>query len=268
MAGVDAAVTCTLLAGAFLLETASLLKAAGSTWTLQKLSRRRWSGLHYRMVLWFRWLFNAAECSRRWPGFIGAHGYLDRRFLCFSYRAYGSSLQEIEQNTKARVLDEIRSMVADCKGEEKLRTTRGGLELERLSKLLAERLSVPQREQFQQLQELIQDRIIHNDFDKSCTIWRSVTEKIHEYKWALRDDGSVCLLRATEQISSYMAYLLNKKPHMLPPPVRPEPKKYLTADQGESAICQALISCKELTKEAKLEAVLGVCQLLQPGVPH
>ena len=131
------------------------------------------------MVLRFRRLVKAAEWSRRWPGFIGTYTIICK-FPCST--DFGSSLQEIKPDTKKYVLNEIRRMVEERLGdEEKLRTTRGGLELERLSKLLAERLSVPQREQFQQLQQLIQDRIIHNDFDKSCTIWRSVTEEIHSH---------------------------------------------------------------------------------------
>jgi len=51
--GFDARVTFALLAGAYLLETASLLKAAGSTWTVQILDSRGCDGLR-RMVLWFR----------------------------------------------------------------------------------------------------------------------------------------------------------------------------------------------------------------------
>ncbi|CAN6275190.1 unnamed protein product [Urochloa humidicola] len=52
---VDVAVSYTLLAGAFLLETSSLLRALGSSWAYAFLCNTRWSWLRY-----------AALCSGRW----------------------------------------------------------------------------------------------------------------------------------------------------------------------------------------------------------
>ncbi|XP_025820805.1 uncharacterized protein LOC112896897 [Panicum hallii] len=241
--GFDAAVTFTLLAGAFLLETASLLKAAGSTWTVQMLKSRRWDGLH-RMVLRFRRLVKAAECNRRWPGFIGTYyGFQVSR----CGRGFSSSIQEIEPYTKRYVLGLIRRMVHECRGdEEKLRTSRGGLSLQRLS--------VPQ--------QLIEDKITQNEFDESFFIWSFVSRSFigHGVNLCLYSTERRRLLYdAIKEISEYMDYLLRKKPHMLPTPVRHRLKYriiYERENGGKNDIYQELIR-GEFT-EAKLKAVLGV----------
>ncbi|PUZ50388.1 hypothetical protein GQ55_6G055100 [Panicum hallii var. hallii] len=240
--GFDAAVTLTLLAGAFLLETASLLKAAGSTWTVQILDRIRWDG---RMVLWFRRLVKAAESNRRWPGFIGIYEYVFEVIKCDW--DFSSSIQKIEPDTKRYVLGLIRRMVHECRGdEEKLRISRGGLSLQRLP--------VPP--------QLIQNKITHNEFDESFFIWTFVSASFVSHPSILHMDSTnpLCGLRdAINQISGYMDYLLKKKPHMLPPPVRHRLKYriiYERENGGKNDIYQELI--RGGFTEAKLEGVLGV----------
>ncbi|KAG2577192.1 hypothetical protein PVAP13_6NG106500 [Panicum virgatum] len=241
--GFDAGVTFTLLAGAFILETASLLKAAGSTWTVQILDNRRWNGLR-RMILLFRRLVKAADCSRRWPGFIGTYREVAGRL---PWSRDGLSWEEIKPKTKAYVLDGIRRMVADCQGnEEMLRTSRGGLSLQRLP--------VPNRQE----QELVQNNIIHNEFDESIFIWTSVSRRFVEPFESLDEANPLCPLRdAIIQISEYMGYLFRKKPDMLPPPVRHGMQVPLEFTDTNRRIHKAL-NRGDFTDLSKLEAVLGV----------
>ncbi|PVH36352.1 hypothetical protein PAHAL_6G056500 [Panicum hallii] len=239
--GFDAAVTLTLLAGAFLLETASLLKAAGSTWTVQILDRRGWDG---RMVLWFRRLVKAAECNRSWPGFIGANVPVSEVIKCDW--GFSSSIQKIEPDTKWYVLNQIRWMVYLCRGnEEQLRTSRGELWLQRLS--------VPP--------QLIQNKITNSEFDESFFIWSFLSKNFVKYGSDLdlySTDRMQLLRDAIKQISGYMDYLLKEKTHMLPPPVRHRRKYDNLVSKENNEIYDVLISGDELTMEAKMEAVLGV----------
>ena len=153
------------------------------------------------MVLRFRRLVKAAEWSRRWPGFIGTYTIICK-FPCST--DFGSSLQEIKPDTKKYVLNEIRRMVEECLGdEEKLRTTRGGLSLQRLS--------VPQ--------QLIEDNITHKEFDESFFIWNLISAKFLSSLGKLPKTDPLCDRRdAIIQIDHYMRYLFREKnPHAATP---------------------------------------------------
>ncbi|TVU05384.1 hypothetical protein EJB05_48544, partial [Eragrostis curvula] len=84
---VDVAVTYTLLAGAFLLETVSLLSALGSSWTYSFLCTTGWSWIRYAALCsgrWdrFRWLVRMIKqrvsnrSTRRWSGKMGQYNML------------------------------------------------------------------------------------------------------------------------------------------------------------------------------------------------
>jgi hypothetical protein len=200
---IDVAVTCALLAGTFLLETASSLKAAGSTWTCQIFHSRGWHDLH-RMALSIRRFVNAAECSRRWPSYI-PQVEVARRDCGLPYEFFDRFVpfRPVIGDIKLLVLKQIRNMVDGCSGnEEKLRKTRGEMSLRRNglsnNKLIVE--------------------FIKNDFDTSILIWDSITLKLKKdyskmkHSWFAR--------RAMRLLSNYMTYLFKEQPHMLPSPVR------------------------------------------------
>jgi hypothetical protein len=83
----DIAITYTLLAGAFLLEMASLLMALGSSWTYSFLCTTRWSWFRYAVLCTGRWnqlrqlvkkitRRQVAGHARRWSGEMGQYNML------------------------------------------------------------------------------------------------------------------------------------------------------------------------------------------------
>jgi hypothetical protein len=247
---IDVAVTCALLAGTFLLETASSLKAAGSTWTCQIFHSRGWHDLH-RMALSIRRFVNAAECSRRWPSYI-PQVEVARRDCGLPYEFFDRFVpfRPVIGDIKLLVLKQIRNMVDGCSGnEEKLRKTRGEMSLRR-NGLSNNKLMV---------------EFIKNDFDTSILIWDSITLKFKKDYSKMKH--SWCARRAMRLLSNYMTYLFKEQPHMLPSPVRHDllersgfiiirklPENL--SDMAES-IYKELVS-KVPNMEQQLEVVLGV----------
>ncbi|WVZ83776.1 hypothetical protein U9M48_030881 [Paspalum notatum var. saurae] len=84
----DVGVTCTLLAGAVILESASLLGALGSTWAYAFLCTTRWSWLQYNALCIGRWdqlrrlvkkikgTDSSNTSRRRWSGKMGQYNML------------------------------------------------------------------------------------------------------------------------------------------------------------------------------------------------
>ncbi|PUZ50387.1 hypothetical protein GQ55_6G055000 [Panicum hallii var. hallii] len=165
-------------------------------------------------------------------------------FTAWSYGSGGSSRQQSAiggGRASSGHANTCSKMVHECRGdEEKLRTSRGGLSLQRLS--------VPQ-----------QLKITHNEFDESFFIWSYVSHSFigHSLNLGLYSTFRLRLLRdAIIQISEYMDYLLRKKPHMLPTPVRHRLRYDNLMSTENDEIYEALLS-GEFT-EAKLQAILGV----------
>ncbi|CAL5028788.1 unnamed protein product [Urochloa decumbens] len=95
---VDVAVTYTLLSGAVILESGSLMRALGSTWTYAFLCITQWSWLRYAALCTGRWdrfrrlvktitgRVGGKRSSRRWSGEMGQYNML--HFVTRQDRAY------------------------------------------------------------------------------------------------------------------------------------------------------------------------------------
>lgn len=252
----DVAVTYALLVGALVLETASSLKAAGSTWTYEILRSGGWDGLG-RVVLGFRRLVRAAERSRRrCPSYIGG---LSSTVFCVD-RVWWSAFGRKDPNTSL-VVDQIEEMVTEITEDinlnmdqkEKLMNSRGGLSLDRL--LLS---SGDEGTLTQELEQL--------EFDEYLVLWYYATMEFN-------DPLPYCSLSSCiRYLSTYMMYLFKKQPHMLPPPVRQKTCPNLSKeDRGKNnGVYQKLM--EELLigdAQKKLKDLLGVwVQMLCYAASH
>jgi hypothetical protein len=218
---VDARVTYVLILGALILETASLLRAVGSTWTCAMLKVTKWDRLHRLHVSLRRWVRIAQ--TRRWSGSIGQLSLL----ASYSYNGADSpgtgrhkmasfwrdgSRSRIPTGAKELVLKEIQRLVKACKGEEAvMRSYRGQCALERLA--------ADDQDGF--LKDLDLTWSTSMEFDQSILAWHLATDKFLRGHSKSADAEARGLVEATKAVSNYMMFLLVERPYMLPSPVRP-----------------------------------------------
>ncbi|KAL6841112.1 hypothetical protein ACP4OV_029081 [Aristida adscensionis] len=211
-------ITYILLVGALALELVSVVRVTLSTWTCAWIHSRNWQRLYWELRS-FRLNFRAAW-QRKWSGYIGQYNLLQS---C-AYNAAGkpmiiravhwlglglgqiaeswwdkwhhSRYTKLEDATKELVLEEI------------LRMGKRGEEIGSLPGLLT-------------LQDLRLDdcagwSIQDMDFEDSIMTWHLTSEI------CILDDriSQAELKKAIRVLSNYMMFLLVKRPHMLPGPVR------------------------------------------------
>ncbi|XP_044327091.1 uncharacterized protein [Triticum aestivum] len=208
---VDAIVTYILIAGAVLLEMATLLKAMGSTWTCALLHARRWHRLH-SIVIAVRRHVRAAERNRRWSGSIGhpmllnsshrSGGWVQSLGCKDLWKKLHHSLPIISDGTKKLVLQEVRRMVGKCEGREDImRSYSGQCALNTWS-------------------GFFKDPTSHAgiDFDDKILSWYFATKIFFGWSSCVEEQGYV---EAITAVSNYMIFLLVEHPYMLPSPVCP-----------------------------------------------
>jgi hypothetical protein len=203
---VDTAVTNILVIGALALETASVFRAVGSTWTCAMLKVVKWDCLHSLLVS-LRRRARIAE-TRRWSAFIGQLNLLDsctdshsrKGRLASTIVSYFRNVSStISRDTKELVLKEIQRMVEACEGKEDvMRSYRGQCALKRPDEFLKDLTWSTTTE-----------------FDQSILNWHLATNEL------IMNSRSSNLVDATKAVSNYMMFLLAERPYMLPSPVRP-----------------------------------------------
>lgn len=256
---VDVVVTYILLAGASLLEVASVLRAMWSTWTCNMFKSRGWNRLH-RLLVSLRRSIGAAQ-TERWSGSIGQHDLVDsclddtrrRGSSMASFLEKGSSI--ISADTKKLVLGEIERMVQACEGKvNRMRRYRGQCVLQRYEFMLDLRWCTDM------------------EFDDSILSWHLAT---HEFlRRCNNDEEAADLVNATEALSNYMMFLFVERPYMLPPPVRPRLYDKAREELLHNSSNWMRISPEELKGSAVVARAQGVLlaeQLLtiknNPNVP-
>ncbi|XP_037482570.1 uncharacterized protein LOC119361495 [Triticum dicoccoides] len=227
---VDVAVSYVLLGGALLLEVASVVRAAASTWTSALLYDKKWHWLNDELLS-LRRLARAAR-HRKWSGYLGQYNLLDscardascrkqeptcvaaaRRLGLGRTAEYwwdnlrNSTSNKLSDAAMEMVLAEILLIRTGNRGEEITGLLPGMLTLQRLK--LDDRLSWS-----------IQDI----EFEDSIMVWHLATH-ICIFSAADRnkddDDHKFSdLEEAVMMLSNYMMFLLVLRPYMLPGPVR------------------------------------------------
>ncbi|XP_047061091.1 uncharacterized protein LOC124667903 [Lolium rigidum] len=222
---VDAIVTYVLLLGALVVETTSLFRAIGSSWTCASLHARRWD-LLYGALVCIRRRFKAAN-SRRWLYSIGQYsllGFCTRDTTEWRSRItkrvglgdwwnklHYSSTTEVSQSARDLVLGAIpRRELGD------MRNARGRWILQKVG-----------------LYDEISWSIDDADFDQSILIWHVVTDvylccretappaAAEAGNEQAQDQSADDLLAKTvRELSNYMMFLYVVRPEMLPGPVR------------------------------------------------
>lgn len=209
----DIAITYALLLGALLVEFASLLRAAVSTWTYEFLSVRRWHRLH-DVVRSLRRLLRA-ESYRSWSGSVGQYNLFwscaHERMELTERMARMMGLEELwnqvryhsevaDSTTRELVLKEVLEM-----GDMQL--LRG--EFFSLSRALCEGHTLGSDEN-------AGFNIEDIDFEGSIITWHIATEICLFEDYCTLDARWVSLAKAIKVLSNYMMHLLVVRPYMLP----------------------------------------------------
>lgn len=230
---VDVGVTYTLLAGAFLMEVASLLNSLGSSWAYAFLCTTRWSWLRYAALCTGRWdrlrqisMTIKGSCgsnrsSRRWSGEMGQYNmlhYCSRRRMShtplvgrvaamFGFdewwsRKHYSATVNISDGVKQGLFEYIHRLTEtglDSQGV--IRKSWGQDALEREDKDLYDRIK--------------KDRNLGVEFQEGVIIWHIGTD-IFLAK-SSRDTGDAAdLVNDIRTLSNYLMFLLVDHPKMLP----------------------------------------------------
>ncbi|OEL22027.1 hypothetical protein BAE44_0016954 [Dichanthelium oligosanthes] len=230
---VDVGVTYTLLAGAFLMEIASLLNALGSSWAYAFLCTTRWSWLRYAALCTGRWdwlrqimkaikgIVGSNRSGRRWSGQLGQYNmlhYCSRRKRAYTplvgrvaamlgfeewwNKKHYSSTVDISDGLKQGLFEYIHSLTeTGLNSQGVIRKSWGQDALEREDKDLYERIK--------------KDRNLGVEFQEGVIIWHIGTD-IFLAK-SSRDAGDAAdLVKAIRTLSNYMMFLLVDHPKMLP----------------------------------------------------
>ncbi|RLN28414.1 hypothetical protein C2845_PM05G01200 [Panicum miliaceum] len=214
---VDVAITYTLLGGALLLETTSLLSALFSTWTFAFLCTTRWSRLQHAVLCSGRWsklrrvvvslhrlayATGIAVCfrlSRRWHGTMGQYSMLDK-CTRWQYHISNSSARSVNvpEQVKDRVVYHISSIV-----RKKHINTLGVIRLNWGVKALKDH-------KFN-----VKEACLGAEIQEAIVIWHIATDiLLAELGKLIRTEQQDA--EAIKAISQYMMFLLVKRPAMLP----------------------------------------------------
>lgn len=221
---VDVVVTYVLLAGAFVLEIASLVRVLGSSWACAFLHARRWDRIH-GAVRCLRLLVRAAR-SRRWLDSVGQYNLLDfctrDRTEIRSWVAKKVGLEKwwdkLHYSGTVSISDSFRDLLL----EEIPRRQLGDMRDAR-GRWTLQQITYPPGSSGR-LYDEISWSVNETDFDQSILIWHVA---IDVYLCCRRKPGLAAaaaaedrLAKAVKELSDYMFFLFVVQPHMLPGPVR------------------------------------------------
>ncbi|KAF8641558.1 hypothetical protein HU200_067744 [Digitaria exilis] len=230
---VDVGITYTLLAGAFLMEVASLLNAIGSSWAYAFLCTTRWSWLRYAALCTGRWdrlrqiakNINGSIASnrsgRRWSGELGQYNmlhYCSRRERAYKpflgrvsamlgfeewwNRKHYSAIVGISDGLKQRLFDYVHRLTeTGLNSQGVIRKSWGQDALEREDKGLYERIK--------------NGRNLGVEFQEGVIIWHIGTDIFLATRSRDTDDVAD-LVKDIKTLSNYMMFLLVDHPKMLP----------------------------------------------------
>ncbi|KAG0524985.1 hypothetical protein BDA96_06G016500 [Sorghum bicolor] len=237
---VDVAVSYTLLSGALILETASLLRALGSTWTYAFLCNTTWSWLRYTALCsgrWdrLRWFFKIItgrnglynRSPRRWSGKIGQHNMLhacSRRKRAYKsllgrlarmlgyedwfIRYHFSGTMELSQDLKHQLFEYTRHL-----------TGRGRLNMQGvIRKNWGEEAFEYWKEMdlYYSLATRGRNNYLGVEFQEGVIIWHIATDIFIANSRGEDDAGDADLVRDIRTLSNYMVFLMVDSPNMLP----------------------------------------------------
>ncbi|CAN6234314.1 unnamed protein product [Urochloa humidicola] len=230
---VDVGITYTLLAGAFLMEVASLLNSLGSSWAYAFLCTTRCSWLRYAALCTGRWdrlrqIVKAIKrrvgsygSSRRWSGKMGQYNmlhYCSRRERAYTpllgrvaemlrfeewwNRKHYSATVHISDGLRQRLFEYIHRLTeTGLNSQGVIRKSWGQDALEREDKDLYERIK--------------KDRNLGVEFQEGVIIWHIGTDIF--LATSSRETGdSAVLVKDIRTLSNYLMFLLVDHPKMLP----------------------------------------------------
>ena len=215
----DVVITYVLLAGALLLETASLVRAAGSTWTAAFLHAKRWDHLYEFQD--FR-LFLKAASYRRWSGTVGQYCLLQ------------SWCHDMAEPTGIRVaelmgLESWWYQLRNSQSDQMISGTTKELMLREIFEMGPDRRNVSSRPgllalQQHQLHSEFGWSVEESDIEGSIIAWHVATDLYYRAAAAAANDDDdkveADMLQASQELSRYMMFLFVVRPYMLPGPVR------------------------------------------------
>ncbi|CAO2041614.1 unnamed protein product [Urochloa humidicola] len=230
---VDVAVTYTLLAGAVILESGSLMRALGSTWTYAFLCITGWRWLRYTALCSGRWdrlrrlvkmitgRGGGKRSSRRWSGQMGQYNML--HFVTRQDRAYKPLLGRlaraagyeewwiryhysgtigISDNMKRWLFRYVRNLNRDARSLNAQGVIRKNWGEEALKK--------------EGLYSYFKDkRTLGIVFQECIIIWHLGTDVFLANSSGANNDATD-LVKAIRALSNYMMFLLVEHPYMLP----------------------------------------------------
>ncbi|CAN6194361.1 unnamed protein product [Urochloa humidicola] len=220
---VDVRITYALFAGAFFMETTSLLSALWSTWTFSFLCATPWSGLRHaafcserwhrlrRVVLSLRRLaYNTpADCyfsflSRRWSGTMGQYNMLD---MCTARPTLllGRFTEVLGQ--PVGVPEELKSFVF-AHIEHMIQTG----SINSLG-VVREKWGIEALQRAGLNDEVLLQRLLGAEFHEAIIIWHIATDIFLAQRDKTKDKH---IVKDVKALSNYMMFLLVKRPHMLP----------------------------------------------------
>jgi hypothetical protein len=224
----DVAVTYTLLAGAFLVEVASLLGALGSTWAYAFLSTTRWSWLRYATLCTGRWdqlrRLVMGVSDRRWSGRMGQYNML--HFSSRRKRAYTPMLGRVVSvlgfeefwnrkhfATTVDISDDLKQQLFDSIQ----RTTKAGLKTQHA---VTRKSCCWGQEALEEEGKGLYERIKENrnlgvEFQDGIMIWHIGTDIFLARRKSYSRDVAG-LVKSIRVLSNYMMFLVVEHPDMLP----------------------------------------------------
>jgi hypothetical protein len=239
---IDVVVTYVLMAGALVMEMASVLNALGSSWTYAFLCTTRWSWLRYAALCTGRWdrlrqlvktIQGRSVSVRRWSGEMGQYNMLHfcsrhrrahrplagRMAMALGFedwwnRKHYSATADISDELRQRLFRYVQRLTeTGLNSQGVIRKSWGQEALEREDKGLYERIK--------------RDRNLGVEFQEGVIIWHIGTDiflarsrsGIEEAAAAGDDFAAADLLlvvRSIRTLSNYMMFLLVNHPNMLP----------------------------------------------------
>ncbi|XP_037481843.1 uncharacterized protein LOC119360198 [Triticum dicoccoides] len=226
----DVVVTYTLLCGAFLLETISVLAALGSTWTYAFLCATQWNWLQCAALFTGRWdrlrrfvntmtTRHGGARARRWSAKMGQYNILHRcarRDTAWSPllgrlantvgeelkewwdRKHYSGSIEIYDDLRQRMFDYIRQLKGAVNSQGVLRKSWGQETLENLG-----------------LYDYFQNQL-GVELQEGIIIWHIGTDIFLAKSSGAKAVGAKMQVKAIRALSNYMMFLLVERPYMLP----------------------------------------------------